>query len=196
MCFFVCIVIFLLAFLSPFAVEHFMKRNWGLPVSVRIDEADPQSTDIAKYFATIAERLDAKPERMRVTIHARNELSLPIVLDSDLKGGWIIKVGNRKPASFNLRRRWIADHPVPYLLTGRKRQILHVDPVDNNRFRVSELPPFKIPVYVYAIFSAVAALGFIRIMPEAFAFSIGGTIGCVFSTGIRRFINAHGCKIR
>ncbi len=171
-------LVFTVSFAVPFIVKFLKTRFWGLPVTVRIDDADPQAGDVASYFAKIAERLDAIPERMRIAIFAQNEHAYPISLDSDLKGCWVVSVGNQCPAPLNLRRRWIADHPLPYILTEKKKQILYIEPVDGNRFRVMEHVPFKISVLVYALFSLIATLGFVWITPEAFAIAIGGALGC------------------
>ncbi len=174
--------LFTITFFLPFIILIIKNRYWGLPVTVRIDDADPQATDIASYFAKIAERLDAIPQRMRVTIFAQNEHGYPISMDSDLNGCWVIRVGNQCPYPLNLRRRWIADHPLPYILTEKKKQILYIEPVDKNRFRVMEQIPFKIPIPLYAIFSLIAAMGFVWVVPEAFAIAIGGSLGCILST--------------
>ena len=101
-----------------------------LPVRITIDPDDPQPKDIADYFAAVARRLDERPEPMRIVITAPKG----VALDMDASGRLLLRVSGRRPAPLDIRRRWIADHPVPLDLSGRTTLI--VRPVDANRFRV------------------------------------------------------------
>lgn len=106
-----------------------------LPVSIVVDPDDPRPKDIAGYFAAVARRLDELPERMRLSIEAPRGTEL----DMDREGRLVFRVPGHRPAPLDIRRRWIAEHPVPLDLGGRT--VLIVVPVDANRFRVS-LPIF------------------------------------------------------
>ena len=101
-----------------------------LPVRITIDPDDPRPKDIADYFSAVARRLDERPERMRVMIAAPDG----VVLDMDVSGRLVFRVKGHRPAMLDVRRRWIADHPVPLELGGTT--MLVVRPVDANRFRV------------------------------------------------------------
>ncbi len=102
-----------------------------LPVSIVVDPDDPRPKDIAGYFAAVARRLDERPERMRLTIEAPRGT----MMDMDREGRLVFRVPGRRPAPLDIRRRWIAEHPVPLDLGGRR--VLIITPVDANRFRVS-----------------------------------------------------------
>ncbi len=103
-----------------------------LPVSIVVDPDDPQPKDIAGYFAAVARRLDERPEPMRLTIEAPRGTEM----DIDREGRLVFRVPGRRPAPLDIRRRWIAEHPVPLDLGGGA--VLLITPVDANRFRVSE----------------------------------------------------------
>ena len=113
-----------------------------LPVAVRMDETDPSPRDMAGYLLQIAARLDERPEKMRVEIYAPAGTTLDLCED----GRMAVRIPGRKTHFFFMRRRWIADHPVPLPLfrEGRRRKpaVLLIDPVDANRFRV-RLPVFR-----------------------------------------------------
>ena len=109
-----------------------------LPVSITIDPEDPRPKDIAEYFAAVARRLDEHPEPMRLVVEAPRG----VVMDIDREGRLVFKVPGRRPVPLDIRRRWIADHPVPLDLGGRT--VLIVKPVDANRFRVSESLPSRL----------------------------------------------------
>lgn len=120
-------------------------RKRRLPVTVTVDENDPRPVDVAHYLAEIAERLDERPERMRVVFNAPSGLELDLERD----GSMTVALPGRRTCRFDLRRRWIADHPVPFsigpcprgFLRLRRRAVLYIDPVDANRFRVSDRSP-------------------------------------------------------
>lgn len=101
-----------------------------LPVRITIDPDDPQPKDVAEYFAAVARRLDEEPQAMRVVVAAPRG----VVLDMDDQGRLLLRVAGRRPAVLDVRRRWIADHPVPLDLAGCTT--LMIRPVDANRFRV------------------------------------------------------------
>jgi len=102
----------------------------ALPVSITVDPDDPRPKDVAGFFAAVARRLDERPEPMRIEVQAPRGVEL----DIDREGRLIFRVHGHRPATLDLRRRWIADHPVPLDLGGRT--VLRVTPVDSNRFRV------------------------------------------------------------
>ena len=116
-----------------------MKR---LPVTVTVDADNPRTEDVARYIAEIAARLDERPEPMRVVFDAPHGLELD--LESD--GRMAIRLPGRRTCRFDLRRRWIAEHPVPFqlgphargVLRLRRKAVLYIDPVDANRFRVTD----------------------------------------------------------
>ena len=116
-----------------------MKR---LPVTVTVDADDPRPEDVAKYLAEIAARLDERPGPMRVEFDAPPGLELDIEED----GRMAVRMPGRRTCRFGLRRRWVADHPLPFklgpriggILRLRRKAVLYIDPVDANRFRVSD----------------------------------------------------------
>lgn len=113
-----------------------------LPVTVTLDPDDPDPRKIADCFRALARELDANPRPMRVKVAfdaenaeflKRAKKPLPeIALDFDPKSGRPVVVAGAGRAGFDIRRRWIPDHPVPLAFPCE----LLVDPVDANRFRV------------------------------------------------------------
>ncbi len=149
-----------------------LRRRKRLPVTVTIDEADPQPEVVAGYLAEIAVRLDERPERMRIRFNAPPG----ITLDLDPDGRLAIRAEGAKPHLFSLRGRWIADHPVPFAL---RNAVLYVDPVDANRFRVSDSLELAVPAYAYVIFSFTAVAALLVDSPCMLAAAIGITVGSI-----------------
>ena len=161
-----------------------------LPVTVTVDADDPRPADVARYFAEIAARLDEHPERMRVVVDAPEG----IALDLEPDGRMAIRMPGRRTFHFDLRGRWIADHPVPFSLgpakppwparifRSRRPPVFYVDPVDANRFRVTDRLPFAVPLAACVSLSLMAALAAILVSPHLLAFVIGAVAGCALSS--------------
>ena len=146
------ILAFLLCFLLPILIKFFIVRHWGDPVSVRVDPLCPRASDIADYFRQIAISLDENPRRMCLTLNGCNEEGKTISLDFKKDKTMQVFVGE-ECENFSLRNRWIAEHPLPLVFSGRKR-VLYIQVVDANRFRVMASHPFTFPMYVY-LFSMI-----------------------------------------
>ena len=115
-----------------------------LPVLVTIDPADPDPSAIAGYLAEIACRMDERPEPMRVTFNAPEGVEL----DLDDDGLLVVRSAGYAPKRVDLRRRWIADHPVPLKLSERpflrffrRRARLDLIPTTANRFHARRPKP-------------------------------------------------------
>ena len=157
-----------------------------LPVTVTVDADNPRPADVARYFAEIAARLDEHPERMRVVVDAPEGMSLDLEPD----GRMAIRMPGRRAFRFDLRRRWIADHPVPFhlgpggtsrferIFRSRRLPVLYVDPVDANRFRVTDRLPFAVPLAASVLLSLMAALAAVLVSPQLLAFVLGAVAGC------------------
>ena len=109
-----------------------------LPVLVTIDPADPDPVAIVGYLAEIACRMDEHPAPMRVTFNVPEGVEL----DLDRDGRLVVRSPGYTPKRLDLRRRWIADHPVPlklaprsFLRFFRRRTRLVLTPTTANRFR-------------------------------------------------------------
>ena len=112
-----------------------------LPVTVQLDPDDPSPEHFAECLAQVAARLDERPERMRLVIRGAAKGGLPVVLDSvDDGAAFRITCGSHRPRRLDLRRRWIAEHPLPLVIRPGRPTVLYVTPVDSNRFRVSPSP--------------------------------------------------------
>ena len=159
-------LIFAVAFAFPFALARRRARRWGLAVTVTIGDADPRCA--ARYFSQIAERLDAKPERMRVVVSAPPGMSL----DLDRSGALAFTSPGRRRQLLDLRGRWIADHDAPLALDGA---VLYVKPADANRFRVATSPEALLPqsdlsrLWLPVAASFACAAGLTWLAPEPFA---------------------------
>ena len=148
-----------------------------LPVHIWIREENARPEEVAGYFIELARRLDAKPQRMRLVI----ESTVPVSLDFDpTDGNPVISVGG-ETFRFDIRRRWIPEHPVPLQLgsvpkdegsvpTRRGRTVLLIDPVDGNRFRVRDRREVAYPDgWIYALFALAAVAAAVTLHPAAFA---------------------------
>lgn len=112
-----------------------------LPVTVQLDPDDPSPEHFAECLAQVAARLDERPERMRLVIRGAAKGGLPVVMDAvDSGAAFRITCGSHRPRRLDLRRRWIAEHPLPLVIKPGRPTVLYVAPVDSNRFRVSPSP--------------------------------------------------------
>ena len=135
-----------------------------LPVHIWIREENACPREVAGYFVQLAEKLDEWPQKMRLSI----ESSVPAFLDFDPKdGNPTISVAG-ETHHFDIRRRWLPEHPVP-LVFGPEPTVLLVDPVDGNRFRVRSGRSFRLPWWAYPLFSAVGAVAAVTLHPVAVA---------------------------
>ncbi len=158
---------------------------------VTIDADDPRPKDVARYLAEIAARLDERPERMRVVFDAPQGVELDLEEDGRL----VVRVPGRRAHRFDLRHRWIADHPVPISLAPRpllslrplkalkalkplRPLTLFVDPVDGNRFRVTDRLACRVPPAVYFAISLAAVAAVLLLSPEGVFALVGVALGC------------------
>ena len=161
-----------LAAALPWALLLWRARRWGLPARITVDPDAPSAAALADYFATVARRLDERPERMCLRTASRRALSLDFLPD----GAMCACVEGEKPVRFSLRRRWIPDHPVPLDLRACR---LWIEPVEANRFRVMDRVPFRVPGSVYVFCALLATAGVVGLLPECLAASVGLAAGCL-----------------
>ena len=182
----VWIACFVLGLAMPQVVRMLLRKK-RLPVRVTIDADDPRPRDVARYLAEIAARLDERPERMRIVFDAPPGVELDLEDDGRL----VVRAPGHRVHRFDLRRRWIADHPVPLALSPRpplslrflrllRPLTLFVDPVDGNRFRVTDRLPFRVPPAVYFALSLVAVVGVLLFSPELLLAVTGVALGCAW----------------
>ena len=138
-----------------------------LPVHIWIREENADPQEVAGYFVELARRLDERPRKMRLTV----ESTVPASLDFDPKDGNPVVFVCGERYSFDIRRRWIPEHPVP-LEFGKKPTSLLIDPVDGNRFRVRSGRRIVLPGWAYAIFAASAALTVVTLHPAAIVLTL------------------------
>ncbi len=141
-----------------------------LPVTVTIDRTRADAAQVAGYLAKIAERLDERPEKMRVVFDAPAGISL----DMERDGRLTIRVDGKRARRLDLRHRWIAEHPVPVELKGL---VLYLEPVEANRFRVKSEMDFKPPRITALALSLAAALGVILSAPALIGLAAGMGLG-------------------
>jgi hypothetical protein len=133
-----------------------------LPVHIWIREENADPQEVAGYFVELARRLDERPRKMRLII----ESTVPASLDFEPKDGNPVVSVCGERYSFDIRRRWIPEHPVP-LEFGRRQTVLLVDPVECNRFRVRSGRKIALPGWVYAVFAASGMLTAVTLHPAA-----------------------------
>ena len=160
----------------PWVLRFWRARRWGLPARITVDPDAPSAAALAEYFATVARRLDERPERMRLVIDGRTAARRALSLDFLPDGEMCACVEGKPPKRFSLRRRWIPDHPVPLDLRACR---LWIEPVEANRFRVMDRVPFRVPGGVYAVCALLAVVSAIWLVPECLAVSIGLAVGCL-----------------
>jgi len=156
--------------LLPYAVRA---RRWGAPVHVWAED-DPAA--LAGYLAEVARHLDEKPERLRMRLHAPAGMTL----DLNAAGALVLSCPGRPAAVCDLRRRWIADHPVPLALPA----VVYVQPVGANRFRVRSAPPSALPRAAGAFLCVCAVTGLVCACLWAVTFPLGALAAvCVAGRG-------------
>ena len=160
----------------PWALRFWRAWRWGLPARITVDPDAPSAAALAEYFATVARRLDERPERMRLVIDGRTAARRALTLDFLPDGEMCACVEGEPPKRFSLRRRWIPDHPVPLDLRACR---LWIEPVEANRFRVMDRVPFCVPGGVYAVCALLAVISAIWLVPECLAVAIGLAVGCL-----------------
>lgn len=150
-----------------------------LPVHIWIREVNASPDELACYFIELARRLDEKPQKMRLMI----ESTEPAVLDFDpTDGNPTVTVGGRT-RKFDVRRRWIPEHPVPLQFGPDpkdegsvpkmlRRTVLLIDPVDNNRFRVCDRRYLPLPGWAYALLAVTGATAAVTLHPIAVGVTI------------------------
>ncbi len=171
-----------LAAALPWALRLWRERRWGLPARITVDPDHPSADALAEYFATVARRLDERPERMRLVIDGRTTARRALTLDFRPDGAMCAWVEGDEPKRFSLRRRWIPDHPVPLDLRACR---LWIEPVDANRFRVMDRVPFRVPGGVYALCALLATAGAVWLAPECLAAAVGLASGCLTACTVR-----------
>jgi hypothetical protein len=98
------------------------------------------------------------------------ESTVPASLDFDPKdGNPVVTVCGRKHR-FDIRHRWLPEHPVP-LEFGRKPTVLLVDPLDGNRFRVRAGRRFVLPGWSYALLAVSGTVTALTLHPIAVLFT-------------------------
>ena len=133
-----------------------------LPVHIWIKEANANPTEIASYFLMLAQRLDEKPQKMRLIV----ESDVSVLLDFDPKDGNPVVVMGNQMHKFNIRHRWLPEHPIP-LDFSNKKTVLLIDPIDSNRFRVFSRRRLTVPNWIYILFLLIATLSVITLHPIA-----------------------------
>ena len=182
---------FVVGLVVPWVIWKFSRKK-RLPVTVTVDADDPRPADVARYFAEIAVRLDEHPERMRIVVDAPEGMALDLEPD----GRMAICMPGRRTFHFDLRRRWIAEHPVPFhlgsggtsrlarIFRSRRLPVLYVDPVDANRFRVTDRLPFAVPLAACVSLSLMATIAAVLVSPQLLAFVLGVLAGCYMAMRI------------
>jgi len=138
-----------------------------LPVHIWIREENADPQEVAGYFVELARRLDERPRKMRLIV----ESTVPASLDFDPKDGNPVVSVCGERCGFDIRRRWIPEHPVP-LEFGSRPAVLLVDPVEGNRFRVRSGRKIALPGWTYAVLAASATLTALTLHPAAIVLTL------------------------
>ena len=138
-----------------------------LPVHIWIREENADPQEVAGYFVELARRLDERPRKMRLIV----ESTVSASLDFDPKDGNPVVSVCGERCGFDIRRRWIPEHPVP-LEFGSRQAVLLVDPVEGNRFRVRSGRKIALPGWTYAVFAASATLTALTLHPAAIVLTL------------------------
>jgi hypothetical protein len=156
-----------------------------LPVHIWIREENSRPEEVAGYFVQLARYLDEKPQKIRLFV----ESDVPATLDFNPKDGKPEVSVCGKIHKFDLRHRWLPEHPVPLDFTG-KRTVLFIDPVDGNRFRVYLHRRIELfPSWVYAAFSVLAVLTAITLHPVTIIAAIIALTAMILISLYTRIVN-------
>ena len=160
-----------------------------LPVHIWIREENADPREVADCFVQLARRLDERPQEMRLFV----ESTVPASLDFDPKDGNPVVTVCGRMHSFDIRHRWLPEHPVP-LEFGRKPVVLLVDPVDCNRFRVRSGRSILLPGWSYALLAVSGTLTALTLHPLCFCVTaaIAGTM--IFSSRFLRRTAIRFCR--
>ena len=120
------------------------------------------------------------------------ESMVPVSLDFDPADAHPAVTVGGETVKFQLRHRWIPEHDVPLVMgpvpmqqgsvpTQRmKRTFLLIDPVDGNRFRVTDRLACRVPPAVYFALSLMAVVGVLLFSPELLLAVTGVALGCAW----------------
>ncbi len=104
-------------------------------VFVKLDPYDPAPEALRRYIAEVFASLDERPRILFMTLDARNALGARVFIDLR-EGEPVACVDGYGETAMPLRRRWIAEHPVPLAVPGGGKLRLILTPTDANRVRV------------------------------------------------------------
>lgn len=138
-----------------------------LPVHMWIKESNATPGEVAECFTELARRLDERPQRMRLVV----ESTVPASLDIDPSDGRLVASVGGGSVKFDLRHRWLPEHPVP-LEFGRRPVVLLIDPIDGNRFRVRARRRFPVPGWAFPILAVSASVAVVTLHPAAVSVAV------------------------
>ncbi len=104
-------------------------------VHIRLDPDNPSPRQLMGYFAEVFAALDAMPRPLHVEVETANAAGANAAIDFE-RGEPVFRIEGRGAAHANFRRRWIAEHPVPLLLSRRGKTHLTFIPTTGNRVKV------------------------------------------------------------
>ena len=138
------------------------------PVHIWIREENADARELAGYFVEIARRLDENPVKMRLVV----ESTVPASLDIDPKDGCMVALAGDGKKRFQIRGRWIPEHPVPLdfgpdASGKRRRTVLLIDPAENNRFHVRSSRTVGLTAWFYGSLAVVAVVAVVTLNPAA-----------------------------
>ena len=138
------------------------------PVHIWIREENADARELAGYFVEIARRLDENPVKMRLVV----ESTVPASLDIDPKDGCMVALAGDGKKRFQIRGRWIPEHPVPLdfgpdARGKRRRTVLLIDPAENNRFHVRSSRNIAFRTELFGLLALLAVVAVATLHPAA-----------------------------
>lgn len=101
---------------------------------IRVSATNPLSEELKGCFAQIFSALDAHPEEMLVKLFPVGGTGGSI--DFDKNGQLLFSLSDNRPVTANFRGRWLAEHPVPFMLHPSKASNFIFKPTTGNRVKV------------------------------------------------------------
>lgn len=89
--------------------------------------------DYRAFFASVLADLDARPRRTGVWF-AAEDLTIDFA-----DGNPVFAMRGQTPARADYRRRWLPEHPVPLVLSGRRPHAFRLVPTSGNRVKVRRM---------------------------------------------------------
>lgn len=103
-------------------------------VRIFFDRTVAGAADLARWYAEVFAALAERPRRLRLRLEVSGGEAADLALDCC--GGAVLLAGAGRPVELPLARRYIAEHPAPWVLPAAGRADFVLSPATGGRVRV------------------------------------------------------------